>query len=157
LGFLGDVVCQVAVEKRVAADFDFKRCFAMTTFGAAYQGGICYMLYSYYRRILPVWAMKTPLREGLGSTFIDNFVHVPLLYTPVFFWLTGALRGFEQDEISKQMNGKYVESVKACWVMWVPLQMGNFSMVPPHLRVAVMQTGCLAWNVILGYLANAPF
>ena len=36
-------------------------------------------------------------------------------------------------------GGGYFSSIAACWIMWIPLQGLNFSVVPPPMRVAVSE------------------
>lgn len=36
-------------------------------------------------------------REGMASSALDNFVHVPVLYTPAFYVITELLQGFSWD------------------------------------------------------------
>merc|ERR1719421_1839963 len=91
LGLAGDVICQQVLEKQ--EQFDWRRNFALTSFGGFYTGIVCYYVYKAYARILPPWFYKTPAREGMGGTMLDNFVHVPVTYTPAFFVYTGLIQG----------------------------------------------------------------
>ena len=152
LGAVGDYVCQRWLED--VPSFDYRRCMAMTAFGVFYSGGVSLMVYNSYRRILPAWFLRSPAREGLGSTVLDNFIHTPFLYTPAFYVSTGLLQGATMKDTVATMCDGYWQSTAACWVMWIPLQAINFSVVPPYLRVAVMNVGCLAWNVLIDYIAQ---
>ena len=154
LGFTGDVLCQRVFEGQET--IDNKRLLALTAFASLYQGGFCYLLYAQYRSVLPAWFLKTKLREGIGSSLLDNFVHVPFVYTPMYYVSTGIMRGFSSQEIEEQMTEKYFESLLACWTLWIPLQSINFSFVPLHLQATFVNAGCLVWNVVLGYVANSP-
>eukprot|EP01051_Picozoa_sp_SAG22_P021769 SAG22_NODE_4944_length_1124_cov_1.654634_1_plen_139_part_00 len=46
LALFGDVACQLAVEG--AAEMDWRRCAAMTSFGALYTGALCHYVYPLY-------------------------------------------------------------------------------------------------------------
>ena len=61
--------------------------------GCFYNGNISIFIYGSYRKILPHRFIKTPFREGVSSSLVDNFVHVPFLYTPAFFVTTGMIQG----------------------------------------------------------------
>ena len=95
-----------------------------------------------------------PLRCGLACSALDNFVHVPIVYTPAFYFFTGLLRGDGWEETMKVLRKCAVPSISACWVMWIPYQTVNFSVVPEKYRVIFMQVGNLVWNVILDFIAN---
>ena len=73
LAVAGDVLCQLGLEG--ADTLDARRTASMSAFGAAYCGYVCPVIYSLYPRVLPKWAVKTPLREGLASSALDNFLH----------------------------------------------------------------------------------
>jgi len=99
LGGLADVICQVIVER--CDEFDVRRCFAMTSFGAVYTGSLTTVIYGSYMKVLPQSVLSNPLKQGLACTALDNFIHVPFLYTPFFYIFTGFLRGKDWDETIK--------------------------------------------------------
>ena len=132
LGLAGDVICQLGVEQK--DELDLQRLFALGCFGMFYSGGVNSAVYASYRHCLPHACLKTPLREGVSCSALDNFLHVPLLYTPAFFLSTSLLRGHSMDESYDSMMEGLVPSVHACWIMWIPLQTVTFSIVPRHLR-----------------------
>lgn len=152
LGFLGDVICQMVVEGQ--DKMDWKRCFAMSTFGCCYGGTVSYQIYTLYPRVLPKWFLAAPLRTGLGSSALDNFIHVPFLYTPVFYLWTEVAQGRTWDETYDTLVKCAMPSIHACWVMWIPYQTINFGFVPAHRQCVFMNAGCLLWNIILDYIAN---
>jgi hypothetical protein len=71
---------------------------------------------------LPKPFLSTQLRTGLSCSLIDNFVHVPLLYTPAFYALTGLMQGRTMAEATETFNQGYLTSLTSCWMMWVPVQ-----------------------------------
>lgn len=155
LGLVGDIICQKWLEGVSNDKFDVRRSFSMICFGGFYGGGVSFRLYNLYPKILPSWFMKTPLREGVASSLIDNFLHVPFLYTPAFFLTTGLLQGATLDDSVTTMRSGFWPSIMACWVMWIPLQAFNFSIVPRHLRCALMNGGCVVWNVMIDFISNS--
>lgn len=155
LATLGDVICQFGVERQ--EKLDLKRNFAMAMFGFFYNGHVSYRIYCAYPSILQRFApslMKTPLREGIASSSMDNFIHVPFLYTPAFYAITEMLQGRTAEEAKEAFVTCAIPSMVACWGMWIPYQTVNFGFIPPANRTAFMNVGCLAWNVILDYIAN---
>eukprot|EP00746_Dinoflagellata_sp_MGD_P146853 gnl/MRDRNA2_/MRDRNA2_79276_c0_seq1.p1 gnl/MRDRNA2_/MRDRNA2_79276_c0~~gnl/MRDRNA2_/MRDRNA2_79276_c0_seq1.p1 ORF type:complete len:196 (+),score=25.17 gnl/MRDRNA2_/MRDRNA2_79276_c0_seq1:90-677(+) len=153
LGFVGDIFCQKAVEKQ--DHINWRRNAALTFFGGFYDGGICYYIYgSYASRILSRWWLQTPARSAVGCTLLDNFVHVPLLYTPSFFMITQMLQGRCFGDALETLQEGLWPATQACWIMWIPLQTINFWFVPSHLRVLVVNTGNMVWNVVLNHLAQ---
>lgn len=47
------------------------------------------------------------------------------------------------------------ENLKALWMLWVPAQLVNFSIVPVHLRIPFVAGVSFAWTVILSVLRGA--
>ena len=89
---------QKVVEKR--ENIDWRRNAAFGTFGLLYLGGVQYMLYvPVFSRLFPnaaAFAAKSvgeKLRDAKGirdlfsQVFIDQMVHHPLMYFPVFYMI----------------------------------------------------------------------
>lgn len=147
LGFIGDVVCQTVVEGKPVKDIDNKRLLAMSVFGTMYSGGVSTLVYNSYKYMLPRTLSATPFKFGISCSLVDNFVHVPVLYTPAFFVITGLVQGESPPKVMQNLNEGYMESISCCWKMWVPLQLFNFAVLPFHLRVPFMNLGCVFWNI----------
>jgi len=177
LAFLGDGICQTffpgspeeiltgsAPESKGVADstsdacssssFDWRRALGMVTFGVYYNGAICTLVYPLYSTWLPKWCLTTAFRQGAGCAFIDEFFHMPLVYTPSFFYTTGLVQGDTVAECTANLKGGWLTAVVMTWVMWIPLQTVNFGYVPPPYRVAVLNVGCLIYNVQLDFIGD---
>jgi len=152
LAFFGDVVCQKVVERQ--DQFSWRRALSVSTFGFFYNGGVCFLVYPLYRRMLPKYFLRTSKLEGVGSTCIDNFIHTPFFYIPSFFVATGILQGQSFDDCMNTCRLGWTSSVLATWVMWLPLQYLNFSVVPPHLRVLVLNCGCFIYNIEIDFITE---
>ena len=120
LGLIGDVICQRSLED--CEQLDWRRMGSLGVFGLVYSGGMNFAVYNSFARVLPATLQSTPLRYGLGCTALDNFVHVPFLYTPAFYLSTGLLQGASLVESLDTMAEGYWLSVSTCWLIWVPLQ-----------------------------------
>ena len=77
-----DIICQTLIEEQDDEPFNYKRTLAITTFGMYYNGGLCSFIYPLYARILPQWFSRSLVRQGIGSTLIDNFIHSPIFLCP---------------------------------------------------------------------------
>ena len=94
----------------------------MVVFGTLVNGLWCTAVYPLYRRMLPAYWLAPPLREGVGSTLIDEFLHLPLIYTPAFFYMTGLVQGDSVSKCTTTLKDGWLTSLLATWVMWVPLR-----------------------------------
>lgn len=152
LGFAGDVICQLGVERNER--MDWCRCFAMTSFGAGYMGIVAYKIYNSYCLILPARVLAKPWYEGITCSAIDNFVHCPLLYMPVFYAWTEMVQGRTAAQAYEAFQSAGLTSIYACWMMWGPFQALNFGFIAPANRTAAVNVMCLLWNVILDHIAS---
>eukprot|EP00931_Biecheleriopsis_adriatica_P078504 TRINITY_DN51967_c0_g1_i1.p1 TRINITY_DN51967_c0_g1~~TRINITY_DN51967_c0_g1_i1.p1 ORF type:complete len:245 (-),score=16.04 TRINITY_DN51967_c0_g1_i1:82-816(-) len=156
LGLLGDAICQQWVEG--ANEIEPWRMFAMTSFGAMYTGALCHYVYPWYTvlvvRHFPQWFARTTFRRGLGACLIDNFIHNPVFYIPAFYIYTDVVTGRTIAEAKKHLKDEWTEVTKTCATMWIPLQLFNFTVVPPWGRVAFVNAMNLVWNIIIDFLSN---
>ncbi|GMH72435.1 hypothetical protein TrRE_jg5552 [Triparma retinervis] len=119
--------------------FDYQRCLSMMTFGGIYNGFINLYVYNLYSLYFPPLLRSTPALFGISATLVDNFLHVPLFYTPGFYYITGLVQGQRPREINATLGNGYLESMVTCWAVWVPVQYVNFALVPkgsPQLHPA---------------------
>ena len=152
LGFSGDLICQVIVEKK--NEYDTKRLFSFTTFSTLYHGLVNPLIYNSYPNILPTKLKISPIKFGITCSIIDNFIHVPFLYTPSFFLSTSLLQGNGWNSAFVSMKNGLVPSITACWTMWIPLQFINFTFVPSHMRPTFVNVGCLVWSIVIDHISN---
>lgn len=153
-GFTGDVVCQFGVQQRDLSQFDQPRLWGLTTFFGFYAATFSLRIFALYPKILPESIMKSPFREGMASAVLDNCVHSPLLYFPLFYVWTGL---FEGDTVSNSLVKYYhqlVPAMSSLLVVWMPIQLVNFSLVPRQYRVAFVGLGNLVWNVIIDWISH---
>jgi hypothetical protein len=81
---------------RQLAYSDYKACkqgCCRAIIGFTSQGALCTRLYQHFPTMLPKYFTATRMRTGVGCTLLDNFLHVPFLYMPVYFGAVGALQG----------------------------------------------------------------
>jgi hypothetical protein len=130
---LSDLLVQKVIEKR--SEIDWKRNAAFATFGCFYLGGVQYMLYvPVFGRIFPNAASfaAKPLREKLrdpkglralfGQVFLDQCVHHPLTYFPVFY-ITKELIMQEKPDVGRVLTEyrfNMKEDLIALWKIWLP-------------------------------------
>eukprot|EP00756_Hemistasia_phaeocysticola_P064587 Hpha_TRINITY_DN7916_c0_g1::TRINITY_DN7916_c0_g1_i1::g.146177::m.146177/K13348/MPV17; protein Mpv17 len=155
LAFAGDSICQFAIEGSSVEEFDPWRLIALTVFGLLYQGGLCAnYVYPYYPKMLPRRLKETPLREGMAASSIDNFIHVPFFYLPAYFIGVNTMSGTSLNEALRLMREQYMDTMKLCWLMWVPLQIVTFAAIPARHQ-GLFVNGCsLVWNIILDFVTQ---
>ena len=156
------VMVQKVVEKR--KEIDWRRTTAFGTFGLFYLGGVQYALYvPIYQRLFPnaaAFAAKPVMekirdvggiRDLIAQVFIDQFVHHPILYFPVFYSIKEIVTS-DSPDLGKAI-GKYrvnmVEDLQALWKVWVPSTFVNFAFMPMWARIPWVASTSLIWTCIL--------
>lgn len=157
-----DLLVQKIVEKR--EEIDWKRNAAFATFGLFYLGGVQYALYvPVFGRMFPNAASfaAKPISEKLkdlpgirnlfAQVFLDQCVHHPLMYFPVFYMIKDFVTS-ERPDPAKAI-GKYIgnmqEDMVALWKVWVPSTFLNFAFMPMYLRIPWVASTSLIWTCIL--------
>jgi len=154
LGLVGDIICQKVVEGRT--EINWTRCGSFVFFCCYYQGMVDYYIYKWYADTLAKYTLSS-LQSGVIMSLVDNFIHVPLLYTPAFYVTVGLLQGDSLELVQEKIQTELWPTVYACWFVWIPLQAVNFGLVPPQYRVGFVNVGCVLWNVILDSISQGAW
>lgn len=157
-----DLLVQTVVERR--EEIDWKRNGAFALFGFVYLGGVQYALYvPIFGRLFPgaaAFAAKSipdKLRDVSGmaqlvaQVFIDQCVHHPLLYFPVFYCTRELVKQKQPDfgRCLEEYRRNMKEDLIALWKIWVPAMAINFSFMPMYARIPFVASVSLLWTCIL--------
>ncbi|KAF9000092.1 hypothetical protein BDQ17DRAFT_1360096 [Cyathus striatus] len=147
-GFLfgaGDVVAQQLIEKR-GKEHDFLRTARLTFYGGALFGPCMTKWYQFLNRL----KFSSPRKALIYRVYLDQ-----LLLTPVavaFFYGSMATLEARPFEAWDRIKKAYIPTIIRNWAVYVPVQLLNFSLVPPHLRLVFVSVVSLFWNT---YLSSA--
>jgi|TARA_B100000524_G_scaffold318185_1_gene197559 glycine cleavage system regulatory protein len=160
---LADWLVQKYVEKR--EKIDWRRNSAFTLFGCFYLGGVQYVIYvPIFARMFPQAVSFTTKtisqkltdfagqRSVVAQVFLDQFVHHPLMYFPVFYALKEVVNGGSVEGGISQYATNYQEDLVALWKLWVPSMVVNFSLMPMWGRIPWVASTSLLWTMILSYM-----
>jgi peroxisomal membrane protein 2 len=84
---------------------------------------------------------------------IDQFIQAPI-FTILIFGFLGVLEGKTIDEIKKQLDDDYVDTMLANWKLWVPATAVNIAFCPPILRVLFLNVVFFFWSIFLSLKLN---
>ena len=135
-----DLLVQLQFEQKKVGDVDWRRNSAFALFGCFYLGGVQYMLYvPVFGRIFPKAAefatkpinqkLKDPrgFVNMLSQVFLDQCVHLPIAYFPVFYSLKEVVAGNSISDGLAKYQKNWKEDLVALWKVWVPATMFNVS------------------------------
>lgn len=86
-----------------------------------------------------------------GQVFLDQFVHHPLLYFPVFYGTREMVMSEQPNLMSalKTYRENMSEDLAALWKVWVPSTFVNFAFMPMWARIPWVAGTSLLWTCIL--------
>jgi hypothetical protein len=143
-----DVLVQTAIERRDALDAQRTAAFAL--FGLGWMGAGQYLVYV---RLLPALLPATTTRAVLGKVALDQFVHVPFVFMPLFYLVDGWVQGAPLGQYARaKWEAEIGETLVANWKLWLPGSFVSFKLVPDHLRIPYVSCLSFAWTTILSLL-----
>ncbi|KJA15415.1 hypothetical protein HYPSUDRAFT_48434 [Hypholoma sublateritium FD-334 SS-4] len=143
----GDVIAQQAVEGRGRAH-DFARTARLTLYGGALFGPAMTTWYAFLNRI----KFPSPTKSLIYRVWLDQALLTPAAVA-FFFGSMSVLEG-QPKEAPARIKAAYVPTLLRNWGVFIPTQIINFSLTPPHLRFVVVSVVSLFWNTYLS-AANA--
>ncbi|GMH33736.1 hypothetical protein BSKO_01570 [Bryopsis sp. KO-2023] len=146
LNAVGDVLCQNYFEPD--AKFNYKRLATFSFLGFALVGPTLHTWYGVLTRIFTAPGAK----GAIGSLALDQLLFAPA-FCGVFFASLLTLEGRPQ-EVPGKLKQDWFGAVLMNWKIWVPAQLVNFWLIPPHLRVLCANMTALVWNTYLSWASH---
>ncbi|KAM7258554.1 hypothetical protein ACFE04_014295 [Oxalis oulophora] len=146
LTFIGDLICQLVIDK--AAAVDWKRTFVFTLLGLGLVGPTLHFWYLTLSQLVT----KPGASGAILRLLLDQFLFSPL-FIGVFLSSLVTLEGRPTDVIPK-LKQEWFSAVLANWQLWIPFQFLNFRFVPQQFQVLAANVIALVWNVILSFKAH---
>eukprot|EP00005_Dracoamoeba_jomungandri_P007480 CAMPEP_0174270374 /NCGR_PEP_ID=MMETSP0439-20130205/44230_1 /TAXON_ID=0 /ORGANISM="Stereomyxa ramosa, Strain Chinc5" /LENGTH=181 /DNA_ID=CAMNT_0015359675 /DNA_START=29 /DNA_END=574 /DNA_ORIENTATION=- len=144
---VADLIAQKAFERRET--IDWKRNLVFTCFGFFYLGGFQYYLYnSMFPRFFP----GTGTRMACKKLFVDQAIHHPFCYFPVFYGVNEIVKGGSVEQAVDNYKNEIVEGMVALWKVWVPAMAICFTVVPAHLVIPYVSGVSFLWTTILSLM-----
>ncbi|KAH7909481.1 hypothetical protein BJ138DRAFT_1155141 [Hygrophoropsis aurantiaca] len=139
----GDVIAQQAIEKR-GRNHDFMRTARLTFYGGAFFGPALTKWYQLLNRI----KFPSPTKAVVYRVFLDQAILTPAAVA-FFFGTMSIMEGKGISGAQERVNSAYTPTLIRNWGVFIPTQIINFAVVPPHLRFVVVSVVSLFWNTYL--------
>lgn len=84
------------------------------------------------------------------KVIIDQALFAPSM---LFFFMSSLdlISGHSVEYAKQHLKDDYASVLKANWTFWPAVQITNFTLMPPHLRLLVVQVVALFWNTYLAW------
>ncbi|CDY35863.1 BnaC09g37950D [Brassica napus] len=146
LTLIGDLICQLTINK--TSSLDKKRTLTFTILGFGLVGPALHFWYLYLSKVVTA----SGLSGAVLRLLLDQFVFAPV-FVGVFLSAVVTLEGKPSNVIPK-LKQEWTGAVLANWQLWIPFQFLNFRFVPQNFQVLASNVVALAWNVILSFKAH---
>ncbi|KAG0152603.1 hypothetical protein CROQUDRAFT_70851 [Cronartium quercuum f. sp. fusiforme G11] len=141
----GDIIAQQVIEKK-----GNKHEWVRTLRLASYGGLVFAPLGTRWYKTLEFIKMKNPTTSSALKIGLDQFVAAPTMLA-VFFTSMNYLEGNNLDKAEEKLREKWAPTLYKNWLVFVPFQTLNFTLVPAHLRLLLVNGTSLFWNCYLSY------
>ncbi|PCH32961.1 hypothetical protein WOLCODRAFT_134826 [Wolfiporia cocos MD-104 SS10] len=145
-GFLfgmGDVVAQQAFEKK-GSNHDLIRTVRTTFYGGALFGPILAKWLGFLNRL----QFSTPRKAIMYKVYLDQGLFTPAV-VGFFFTSMTLMEGKGIADVQDRISSSYAPTLLRNWCVFIPTQVINFAIVPPHLRFFTIGIVSLFWNAYL--------
>ncbi|KAA8495002.1 Protein SYM1 [Porphyridium purpureum] len=91
----------------------------------------------------------TPWVKVGMSVFCDQFLVAPFVVAAAFAWVGFVGLGQSSATVSQRIEKNLFPTIRTGWLLWIPLQLINFGLVPVDMRIIVVNVVALFWNAYL--------
>jgi hypothetical protein len=134
--------------------FSIRRNLAMVIYSGTVLGLCAEIMYN---RLFPlIFGVERTWPTIIMKTLFDGFVNAPLLWLPPAYLVQGLLYKYPMGKALRKYRKDVRENglLKKYWSLWLPVSFLNFSVVPPHFRVAFVALVSFFWMILLSVVAN---
>lgn len=148
---LGDAISQIGIEKKgitPGKKYDVKSSVRFLGFGLFLGGPMLGVWYRVLARVFGGTKMAT-----VKMVFCDQILFAPPFLT---FFLAGmeVLKGQNLTGIKQKLEDDLVHVVKTNYKIWPAVQACNFTFVPVHNRIVVVNVVAVGWNTYLAWMSS---
>ncbi|PPQ75688.1 hypothetical protein CVT26_001522 [Gymnopilus dilepis] len=140
----GDIIAQQAVEGK-GQQHDWARTARLSFYGGVLFGPAMTKWYQLLNRI----KFPSPTKALVYRVWLDQAFLTPVAVA--FFYTSMSTLEGKPGEAFERVKAAYVPTLVRNWGVYIPTQVINFSLVPPHLRFVFVSVVSLFWNTYLSY------
>ncbi|KAI1802909.1 hypothetical protein F4811DRAFT_554421 [Daldinia bambusicola] len=142
---VGDITAQQVVEKKGLEKHEIARTGRMFLYGGAVFGPAATTWYGILQRSIQ---LRSPRAEMVARVAADQLLFAPT-FIGVFLSSMAVLEGGSPKE---KLAKSYWPALSTNYLIWPFVQMANFTFVPLHHRVLVVNLVSIGWNCYLSMI-----
>lgn len=147
---VGDLLSQLIENRTTPKDYSYRRTATMGSFGLFFAGPA---LHNWYVNVLGK-ALPTPgLKYTAAKIAIDQTAFTAA-FISTFYYYMSRMEGNSHEAGVAKIKKDLWPTIQANWLLWIPVQLANFSIIPLPYQVLVVNFTGLIWNTYLSYKSN---
>lgn len=135
---------------------DWKRTCIQTCYAALLWAPLGHHWYALLDRLV-IRVADAGTRSFVVAKLALEMVALHPVALALFFVGMGLMGGEAPFEICAQMKRDYAPSLMAEYVMWTPIDLANFALVPVRHQLLVVNLGCLVESIMLSFVKANGF
>jgi len=153
-GVASDLFAQIFVEGRSRIqDMDMRRTMAFASFGCLYCGAFASWKYNTFYTAL--FGAASTFSAVASKVSADMLWSAPFVYFPLYFIVKGLFnKKSPATSLKEFLQPAGLRILRQYWMVWLPVELVMWTMVPAHLRIAFICAVSLIWQVFLSTVSN---
>ncbi|KAK3924690.1 Protein Mpv17 [Frankliniella fusca] len=144
-----DVLSQIFVERKPVQSVDFERSLRFGGIGICYVAPMRVAWYKILEKKIPGSSAKSLLQK----VALDQLCFAPP-FVLVLVSLVSYANGMNSEQVLTKLKNSYTDIMLNNLKVWPCVQLCNFYLVPPHMRMTTVQIVSLMWNIYLSWKTN---
>lgn len=137
--------------ERQQQPLDVRRTIVQTTYAALVWAPVAHFWYESLDRVARKVAQVGSRRFLLSKLALELAILHPVSLV-AFFGCVGIANGEAPSRIIGQLRHDFAPTLGMEWILWTPLDVANFKMIPVRHQLLVVNCGCLAESVGLSLI-----
>jgi len=144
----GDILAQQLIEHK-GKNYDIRRTVKMAAMGTLFIGPGLRTWYIVLDKLIKGASTTAVIKKVVA----DQFLWAPV-FIAAFFSVSELLDGSSFADVEQKLKTAYLPALKANYLIWPWVQLGNFYFVPLQHRIVVVNFVALFWNMYLAWAAH---
>ncbi|XP_062138246.1 mpv17-like protein [Drosophila sulfurigaster albostrigata] len=147
----GDMIAQLAIEKKSFKDYDLGRTARFSAIGFCICGPV---LRRWYIKLDTLVAKEQPVfKRSIKKMVLDQTCFAPP-FTLFLSYLVPLVNGERHTTIVQRIREEYFSIMQRSYMLWPLAQVINFSVIPINYQVFYVQLVAVIWNCYLSIALN---
>jgi len=138
----------VGAKDSTAFVYDYQRTARAVFFGFAIHAPLSHLHFNFLEW-MTIRGGFAGLSIPIFKTAMEQFVYWSWISNSLYHASMGAMQGMTYNQITDRISNVLMDTQKAQWVFWIPIQLINFRFVPVRHQLNVVLTISVVWTALM--------